>query len=67
MAWILGLASEQEAKFLRNAGYEVTTLNEAQEIALFGGVDEERIEDKLVMVWVDANVVSFLDVPGRTW
>lgn len=64
MAWVLGSASEQEVKSMRDAGYEVTTLSDAQETALFGGVDEERISDKLVQVWVDCDVTDLL-VPGK--
>jgi len=66
MAWVLGSASEQEIDSLREADYEVTILNAEQESALFGSVDEERIRDKMVMVWVDCDVVSLVDLPrGR--
>ncbi len=63
MAWVLGASTEQEVKTLHDAGYEVTSLEAHQETALFGGIDEERSSlDKLVMVWVDCDVTSLLEV-----
>ncbi len=63
MAWIIGSASEQEVTSLRRAGYEVTTVEERQEIALFNGVDEERPPtDSMVMVWVDCDVLDLTDL-----
>lgn len=63
MAWILGSASEQEVTSLRKAGYEVTTIDERQETALFNGVDEERpATDSMVMVWVDCDVLDLTDL-----
>ena len=66
MAWVLGDATEQEIKVMRDAGYEVVELTDNQELVLFDGNWEKKggdNEDKFVRVWVDCDVTQLLDLP----
>lgn len=67
MAWIIGVANEEEIKRIRKAGYVIDEiLTDDREKTIFGASRKEDYgeeqEDKMIMLFVDCDVPDLLDM-----